>query len=57
MKVKGKVKNVEINPKTEALTDLQVTDEQADETKGGAGSRDAHWRESTFGTELMTPST
>jgi hypothetical protein len=54
MKVKRKAKNDENNPETEGLTDLQVTDEQADETKGGAGSRDAHWRESTFGNELMT---
>jgi hypothetical protein len=45
--------------KTESLTDLSVTDEQADRTKGGPespGSRDGHWRESLFGNELMSGS-
>lgn len=51
--------NREDEIKTESLTDLPVTDEQADRTKGGPespGSRDAHWRESLFGNELMTGS-
>jgi hypothetical protein len=60
LKMNGKenVKNAEINLQAEALTDLPVADEQADETKGGPGgpgTRDAHWRESLFGNELMTP--
>ena len=39
------------------LADLPVADELADETKGGSGpaSRDAHFRDSTFGNELMSP--
>ena len=40
------------------IEDLPLTDEQADETKGGAGgpgTRDSHWRESLFGNELMSP--
>ena len=55
MKGKGTIKDDEINREKGALTDLQVTDEQADDTKGGQGSRDGHWRESVFGNELMNP--
>ncbi len=43
------------NDNQNRLEDLPVTDEQAGETKGGPESRDAHFRESTFGNELITP--
>lgn len=36
MNAQEKIKNDEINFQADALTDLSVTDEQADETKGGA---------------------
>ena len=56
MKAKENVRNDDINLQTGALTSLPVADEQADETKGGSGSgtRDSHFRESTFGNELMS---
>lgn len=43
MKAKENVKNNDINLRADTLADLPVTDEQADETKGGAetkGDRD-----------------
>jgi hypothetical protein len=47
--------NENTNSQADTLIDLALTDEQADETKGGpgAGSRDSHFRESLFGNELM----
>jgi len=56
MKAKENVRNDDINLQTGALTDLPVTDERAYETRGGSGSgtRDSHFRESTFGNELMS---
>ena len=39
MKVKENAKNDEVNHQADALTDLAVADEQADETKGGAIQR------------------
>ena len=36
MKVQEHIKNDDINLQADALTDLPVADEQADETKGGA---------------------
>ena len=39
----------------QTIEDLPVADEQTDETKGGQGSRDAHFRESTLGNELIDP--
>ena len=49
--------NENTNSLADTLIDLALADEQADETKGGpgAGSRDSHFRESTFGNELMSP--
>jgi len=35
MKAQEKIRNDEINLQADSLTDLPVTDEQADETKGG----------------------
>ena len=35
MKAQEKIRNDEINLQADSLTDLSVTDEQADETKGG----------------------
>ena len=54
MNVDGEINNDKLKPQADTLTDLQVTDEQDDETKGGAGTRDTDWRESVFGNELMT---
>ena len=47
MKAKEKVKNNDINLQADNLADLPVTDEQADETKGGReGQADyANWQE------------
>jgi len=39
MKAQEKIRNDEINLQADTLTDLPVTDEQADEAKGGDGGR------------------
>ena len=38
VKAQEKIKNEEINPQSDTLTDLPVTDEQAQHAKGGTDS-------------------
>ena len=53
MKAKGNVKNDEINLQADTLADLPVTDEQADETKGGReGQADYAVWQSHYGASL-----